>query len=85
MQQVVDFILMGIKDGYDILNDFSITVYGFTFSMWDFLCALFILSCVVPLVVSPSSSGSFINVSRSIFRNSERNSKEKSDQKNSKR
>lgn len=85
MQEVIDLILMGIKGGYDILNDFSITVYEFTFSMWDFLCALFILSCVVPLVVSPDSSGSFVNVSRSIFRSSERNAKDKSDRKNSKK
>lgn len=86
MQEVIDFILMGIKGGYEILTDFDITVYGFTFSMWDFLVALFILSCIVPFCVSPDSSGSFINIARSFSRNSsERSAKEKSDQKNSKK
>lgn len=62
MQEVIDFILMGIKGGYEILKDFDITVYGFTFSMWDFLVALFILSCIVPFCVSPDSTGSFSNL-----------------------
>ncbi len=44
MQEVIDLILIGIKGGYEILNNFEMTVYGFTFSMWDFLTVLFVLS-----------------------------------------
>ncbi len=73
MQEVIDFILMGIKGGYEILKDFDITVYGFTFSMWDFLVALFILSCIVPFCVSPDSSGSFSNLISLGRGSSERN------------
>lgn len=62
MQEVIDFILMGIKGGYEILKNFDITVYGFTFSLWDFFVALFILSCIVPFCVSPDSTGSFSNL-----------------------
>lgn len=62
MQEVIDFILTVIKGGYEILNNFSITVYGFTFSMWDFLLALFVLSCIAPLVVAPNSSGGIPNL-----------------------
>ncbi len=62
MQEVVDFILMGIKAGYEILDNFSITVYGFTFTMWDFLCVMFVLSCAVPFVVAPRSSGGIPNL-----------------------
>lgn len=81
MQEVFDLIFTGIKAGYDILKGFNISAYGFSFSLWDFLLTLFILSFVVPLVVAPSFSGSFSNFSRSFRSRSERNDKDNSDSK----
>ena len=31
-------------------NEFVFSIYGFTFSMWDFILAFFLLSSLVPLV-----------------------------------
>ncbi len=62
MQEVIDLILIGIKGGYEILNNFEMTVYGFTFSMWDFLTVLFVLSLILPLFVAPNSSGGIPNL-----------------------
>ena len=73
MQEVFELIFTGIKGGYDILKGFNISAYGFSFSLWDFLLALFLLSFIVPLVVAPDSSGSFSNLTHGIFRISERN------------
>ena len=73
MQEVFELIFMGIKGGYDILKGFTISAWGFSFSLWDFLLSLFILSFIVPLVVSPDHSGSFSNFSHWFSRNSERN------------
>lgn len=79
MQEVIDLILIGIKGCYEILNNFEITVYGFTFSMWDFLTVLFVLSLILPLFVAPRSSGSIAGGISTAKRISERNSKNKSD------
>lgn len=79
MQEVFELIFTGIKSGYEILKGFNISAWGFSFSLWDFLLTLFILSFIVPLVVSPDHSGSFINVSRWFSRNSERNNSKKED------
>lgn len=81
MQEVFELIFTGIKAGYDILKGFNISAYGFSFSLWDFLTSLFILSFIVPLVVAPVFSGSFANFSRSFRSHSERNDKNDSDSK----
>lgn len=73
MTEVFDLIFQGITAGYNMLNGFAINVYGFSFSLWDFLLSLFVLSFVVPLVVAPSHTGSFSNMARWFTRNSERN------------
>lgn len=73
MTAVFDLIFQGITAGYNMLNGFAINVYGFSFSLWDFLIMLFVLSFVVPLVVAPSHSGNFAILSRWFARNSERN------------
>lgn len=73
MTAVFDLIFQGITAGYNMLNGFAINVYGFSFSLWDFLIMLFVLSFVVPLVVAPDHSGSFSNISHQLYRSSERN------------
>lgn len=75
MQEVFELILFGIKSGYDMLKGFNISAWGFSFSLWDFLLALFVLSFIVPIVVAPDHSGAIFNISRWFTRNSERNSK----------
>lgn len=74
MTEVFELIFDGIISGYHILkNDFVISAWGFSFSLWDFLLTLFILSFIVPLVVAPDHTGSFFNITRWFSRNSERN------------
>lgn len=79
MQEVFELIFTGIKDGYYILKGFNISAYGFSFSLWDFLVTLFLLSFIVPLVVAPNFSGSFANFSRSFRSHSERNDSKNSE------
>lgn len=80
MTEVLELIFNGIIGGYHILkNDFVISAWGFSFSLWDFLLTLFILSFLVPLVVAPDRTGSFSNLSRWFTRNSERNKSKKED------
>lgn len=85
MQDVIDLILFGFKSCYKILCDFSITAYGFTFSMWDFLCVIFVISVALPLFFAPRSSGGVHELVSAYNSVSERSAKEKSDQKNSKK
>lgn len=66
MEQVFNLIFTGLKSCYTILKGFNISAYGFSFSLWDFLLTLFVLSFLVPLVVAPDFSGSFSNFSRGI-------------------
>lgn len=76
MTDVFELIFQGISAGYTMLNNFAISAYGFTFSLWDFLVTLFVLSMIVPLVVAPSHSGTFSNLANWISRRgSERNDK----------
>lgn len=64
MTDVFDLIFQGISAGYNMLNGFVISAYGFSFSLWDFLVTLFVLSMIVPLVVAPAHSGNFSNVAK---------------------
>lgn len=77
MTGVFELIFYLIESVYHILKeDFVITVYTFSFSLWDFFITLFLLSLIVPLVVS-NNSISFSNLSRWFTRNSERNKSKK--------
>lgn len=81
MQEVFELIFQGIQFGFDMLKGFSISAWGFSFSLWDILLAIFVLSFFIPLVVAPDHSGSFLNISRWFTRSSERNSKKDDDKK----
>lgn len=51
MTGVFELIFQILKDIYHILSDkFVLKIYDFSFSLWDFLLAIFILSALVPLV-----------------------------------
>lgn len=54
MEQVFNLIFNGFAYIYDILNKFTFSAYGFSFSMWDFFVSMFILSLIVPLVTPPA-------------------------------
>lgn len=79
MTEVFELIFYCIESGYHILKDvFVISAWGFSFSLWDFFVTLFLLSLIVPLVVS-NNTISFSNLSRWFTRNSERNKSKKED------
>lgn len=73
MTDVFNLIFQGIEGGYNILKGFNISAYGFSFSLWDFLVALFVLSFIVPLVVAPDHTGSFSNIVHWVSGRGERN------------
>lgn len=51
MTEIFDLFFYAIKTMYHVLSEqYILTVYGFTFSLWDFLFTIFILSALVPLV-----------------------------------
>lgn len=58
---IFDLLFYALKSIYIVLSEkYILTIYGFTFSLWDFLVTLFILSALVPLV-SYSIGGSGVS------------------------
>lgn len=48
---IFDLLFYAVKSIYHVLSEqYILTVYNFSFSLWDFLVTLFILSALVPLV-----------------------------------
>lgn len=51
MTEIFDLFFYALKTIYQVLSEkFILNVYGFSFSLWDFLLTIFILSALVPLV-----------------------------------
>lgn len=76
MESVFNLILNGFVHVYTILNDFVISAYGFSFSMWDLFIAFFVLAGIVPILVAPSSAMGFSAFVADFHAQSERNDRE---------
>lgn len=48
---IFDLFFYAVKSIYHVLSEqYILTIYNFTFSLWDFIVTIFILSALVPLV-----------------------------------
>lgn len=52
MDDVLDLLLMGVSDFVATAKAFQFTALGFDVTLWHLYCALFVLSCLLPVFFS---------------------------------
>lgn len=72
MNDIFSMIFTCFSNIYVWLHTIRISFDKFSFSLWDFLIAVFILSCLVPVFVVPDYTGSFSNFASKVSNVSER-------------
>lgn len=66
---IFDLLFYAVKSIYHVLSEqYILTVYNFSFSLWDFLVTLFILSALVPIVSFNIGGNGFSDFVGYIFR-----------------